>query len=57
MLLNNVVTSALLGATTVLAASLQQVTNFGNNPTGTQMYIYVPAKVAAKPAVLLGVCR
>ena len=24
------------------AASLVQVTNFGNNPSGLQMYIYVP---------------
>lgn len=54
MLLNNLAT-ALLGATTVAAAGLQQVSNFGTNPTGTQMYVYVPAKVAAKPAILLGV--
>jgi acetylxylan esterase len=57
MLLNNLFATALLGATTVVAAGLQQVTNFGTNPTGTQMYVYVPAKVAAKPAILLGVSR
>jgi acetylxylan esterase len=61
MYVNNVLATALLGATSALGASLQpraslqQVNNFGNNPTGTQMFIYVPAKVAAKPAILLGV--
>lgn len=28
-------------ASTAAAASLQQVTNFGNNPSGAQMFIYV----------------
>ena len=35
------------------AASLQQVTNFGPNPTGLQMFEYVPASVAARPAILV----
>lgn len=36
-------------------ASLQQVSNFGNNPSSIQMYIYVPDKVAANPAVIVAV--
>ena len=39
----------------VMSASLQQVTNFGNNPTKINMYIYVPDKVADKPAVIVAV--
>jgi poly(hydroxyalkanoate) depolymerase family esterase len=35
------------------AASLVQVTNFGNNPSGLQMYIYVPNNVTANPPILL----
>jgi acetylxylan esterase len=34
-------------------ASLTQVTNFGTNPSGVKMFIYVPAQLAAKPAVVL----
>ncbi|TPX17529.1 uncharacterized protein E0L32_003172 [Thyridium curvatum] len=41
-----------LWATTGLAA-LTRVTNFGANPSDIQMYIYVPAQVAAKPAVIV----
>ena len=40
-------------ASTARAASLVQVTNFGTNPTGLAMYLYVPANVQAKPAILL----
>jgi acetylxylan esterase len=35
------------------AASLVQVTNFGNNPSGLQMYIYVPNSVTANPPILV----
>jgi poly(hydroxyalkanoate) depolymerase family esterase len=35
------------------AASLVQVTNFGNNPTNLQMYIYVPNNVQPNPPILL----
>lgn len=38
-------------------ASLQPVSNFGDNPTGLQMYIYVPDNVAASPAVIVAVSR
>jgi poly(hydroxyalkanoate) depolymerase family esterase len=35
------------------AAPLVQVTNFGNNPSSLQMYIYVPNSVKANPPILL----
>ncbi|OXM59826.1 esterase [Amycolatopsis vastitatis] len=35
------------------AAALTRVTNFGNNPTNLNMYVYVPDRVAAKPALLV----
>lgn len=34
------------------AASLTQITNFGTNPTGLQMYLYVPNSVRANPSIL-----
>ncbi|NKE58717.1 PHB depolymerase family esterase [Lentzea sp. PSKA42] len=36
-----------------LAASLVRVTSFGTNPTGLNMYVYVPDRVAARPAMLV----
>jgi acetylxylan esterase len=45
--------SALLLARPAAAASLTQITNFGNNPTNLNMYVYVPANVAPKPALLV----
>lgn len=42
-------------AATCLGASLQQVTNFGNNPTNIQMHIYVPDRVASNPAIIVAV--
>ncbi|CCC14027.1 hypothetical protein SMACR_08194 [Sordaria macrospora] len=42
-----------LTAATGLCASLQQVTNWGSNPTKIQMYTYVPDKLAAKPAIIV----
>ncbi|TQS17932.1 PHB depolymerase family esterase [Microbispora hainanensis] len=50
-----------VAATTLLvtqpaaAASLTRVTNFGNNPSNLNMYIYVPDRVAARPALLVAV--
>ncbi len=35
------------------AAALTRVTNFGSNPTNLNMYVYVPDRVAAKPALLV----
>ncbi|KAK2060349.1 PHB depolymerase family esterase [Colletotrichum caudatum] len=37
------------------AASLQQVTSFGANPSGAKMYIYVPDRVAASPAIIVAI--
>jgi acetylxylan esterase len=34
-------------------ASLTQVTNFGTNPSGVKMFIYVPANLQAKPPIVL----
>jgi acetylxylan esterase len=42
-------------ASPVHAASLTQVTNFGNNPSGLNMYVYVPNNVAARPALLVAI--
>jgi hypothetical protein len=39
----------------VFCASLQTVADFGTNPTKIQMYIYVPDKLATKPAVIVAV--
>jgi poly(hydroxyalkanoate) depolymerase family esterase len=35
-------------------ASLQEITDFGPNPTNLQMHLYVPDTLAADPAVLVG---
>ncbi|RDB25220.1 putative acetylxylan esterase A [Hypsizygus marmoreus] len=35
------------------ASQLQQVTNFGTNPTGVQMFVYRPPNVAASPALII----
>jgi len=35
------------------AAGLTQVTNFGTNPTGLNMYVYVPGSAAPHPALLV----
>ncbi|MEV4461969.1 esterase, partial [Microbispora sp. NPDC049633] len=48
-----VVASMLLAARPAAAASLTRVTGFGNNPTNLNMYIYVPDRVAARPALLV----
>lgn len=51
-----------LGSTAVLASkcgvatgSLQPVANFGENPTGLDLQIYVPKNLAPNPAVILAV--
>lgn len=43
----------------VTPGSLQQVTNFGSNPTNVGMYIYVPNNLASKPGIILAIhyCR
>ncbi len=47
--------SASLLSGTVRAATLVEVTNFGTNPSGLRMHLYVPDSVAARPAVLVAV--
>ncbi|TQS17813.1 esterase, partial [Microbispora sp. KK1-11] len=42
-----------LGVRPAAAASLTRVTGFGNNPTNLNMYLYVPDRVAARPALLV----
>jgi acetylxylan esterase len=37
------------------AATLTRVTNFGNNPSNLNMYVYVPDRVAARPALLVAI--
>src|SRR6266498_5418328 len=37
------------------AASLVEVTNFGTNPSGLRMHLYVPDGVPANPAVVVAV--
>ncbi|MFG2049251.1 PHB depolymerase family esterase [Micromonospora sp. NPDC048935] len=45
--------AALTFATPASAATLTQVTGFGTNPTNLQMHLYVPDRVATRPAILL----
>ncbi|KAI0201920.1 carbohydrate esterase family 1 protein [Astrocystis sublimbata] len=40
-------------AGSALGASLQPVTNFGDNPSSLQFYIYVPDQVAENPAIIV----
>jgi acetylxylan esterase len=37
------------------AASLTEVTNFGTNPSNLRMYLYVPDRVATRPAILVAI--
>jgi hypothetical protein len=46
---------SLLASASSAFGALQQVTGFGTNPTGVQMYISVPAKVATNPAIIVAV--
>ncbi len=50
-----VAASVLLAAKPAAAATLTPVSNFGNNPSGLNMYIYVPNNVAARPALLVAI--
>jgi poly(hydroxyalkanoate) depolymerase family esterase len=47
------VTAAMFTAPAAKAASLVQVTGFGNNPSNNKMYIYVPNNVRANPPILV----
>jgi len=46
-------TAALGLISSASAAQLTQVTNFGDNPSGALMYIYVPDNIQANPAVVV----
>ncbi|KAF8070451.1 acetyl xylan esterase [Lyophyllum atratum] len=41
--------------TNAAAGQLQQVTNFGTNPTGVQMFVYRPSNVAATPDLIVAI--
>ncbi len=55
------VAAAALGLTICLAArpasaaTVQQITSFGTNPTGIGMYLYTPSNVVSHPPILVGV--
>ncbi|HEX6357575.1 PHB depolymerase family esterase [Actinophytocola sp.] len=50
------VAAALVGqASPAAAASLVEVTNFGTNPSGLRMHLYVPDNRPARPAILVAV--
>ncbi|KKY39675.1 putative acetyl xylan esterase [Diaporthe ampelina] len=45
----------LSGAEPVPRSTFTEVANYGTNPTGTRMWLYVPENLAAKPAVVVGI--
>ncbi|MFF4874842.1 PHB depolymerase family esterase [Micromonospora sp. NPDC000668] len=45
--------AALAFAAPASAATLTEVTGFGSNPTNLRMHLYVPDRVASRPAILL----
>jgi hypothetical protein len=57
--LNMYISASILGGIVAISASanaaLVRVNDFGSNPTNLQMNIYVPSRVATKPAIILGV--
>lgn len=50
-----VAAAILMVASPAQAATLTEVTNFGNNPGNLRMYLYVPNNVAARPGLLVAV--
>ncbi|KAM0189168.1 hypothetical protein ACHAPI_010187 [Fusarium lateritium] len=46
--------SSVLGAEVVPRSTLKEVTNYGSNPTGTRMFLYVPKNLKSNPAVVVG---
>jgi poly(3-hydroxybutyrate) depolymerase len=40
---------------TASGAALAEVTDFGRNPSGLRMHLYVPTTVAARPAIVVAV--
>src|SRR5438874_1214864 len=49
------VAAVLLAPGRASAAALQEVTNFGANPSSLRMFVYVPANVAPHPAIVVAV--
>lgn len=47
--------STALGAEVVSRSTLTEVTDYGSNPTGTRMFLYVPSNLATKPAIVVGI--
>jgi len=47
--------SALAAVANAAAGQIQEVTNFGTNPTGVQMFVYKPANVATKPPLIVAI--
>ena len=45
----------LAAAQLATSAKLEKVADFGANPSKINMYIYVPDKVATKPAIIVAV--
>ncbi|KAF2199601.1 acetylxylan esteras-like protein 1 precursor [Delitschia confertaspora ATCC 74209] len=43
------------GAAAITPGSLQQVSNWGTNPTKTGFYIYVPKKLATNPGIVVAI--
>ncbi|KAJ7018385.1 carbohydrate esterase family 1 and carbohydrate-binding module family 1 protein [Mycena alexandri] len=43
------------GLVSGLTSTLQQITNFGTNPTNVGMYVYKPTTVTANPAVIVAI--
>ncbi|KAF8071627.1 acetyl xylan esterase [Lyophyllum atratum] len=54
-LLSALTVAGLAVVTNAAAGQLQQVTNFGTNPTGVQMFVYRPANVAATPDLIVAI--
>lgn len=62
MTLRTLFTTALLGLAALVVgqepvprATFTEVTNYGNNPTGTRMFLYVPNNLASNPAIVVGI--
>jgi acetylxylan esterase len=55
MHISSTVLSGLAAIATTANGALVRVNDFGPNPTNLQMNVYVPARVAAKPAIILAV--
>lgn len=47
--------NAALAAEVVPRSTFSEVTDYGDNPTGTRMWLYVPKSLASKPAVVVGI--